>query len=638
MKKSSSFFILAFLSILGFIFESLASCAPSSGSVKVSPYNEASVYAKVVLLRERGDYSGALKLMKKLVKSNPSPNYRVEYAWLRMKTGEAPKSVLRDLKNITVDDLDIVHLKQLAEIYIQSGDISSAEDVLWKIYKTTGDSASAELLAHIEIKKLNIPYVIDFARQLILTGDPFYFLPSFEVYSPAFTKEKLEKVVELYFASGKEDSAYAFILEALGRYKEAMNIYGEKFPLDRDRVSLYLSENLTEDNLSQDSPFRNLIEYSACGEWGYFLSSLAVLYYNMAPYPTFHALLSRLSAGFNPGPIPFDVQEKLWQAHLNWLYGNVDSAIGDLSQDDPREGVVRFAFLYNLYRRFRQENETEREKYREELLKQGEILLKKDLSFIGKEELSSRVVVGAILAEVEGSNSTAEKWLDIARSRGLKAPYPFAKLGDVLYDLRNYRKAIEAYDGYINYARDDKSRASGYFSKALSLYLLGEKEKSVEALKKSIELDPENPTALNFLGYHLIDTAADEETVREGLGYVEKALKKYPDDYAFLDSAGWGYYRLYELTGRQECLDKALGYFEKAWEEMKKYQEEDAVVLYHFGVVLIEKHQLTKARELLEKARALVKEGKVSEFDDPEEIARGIEKALAELASQVHRD
>ena len=610
---------------------------PSSGkhrsgveSPRSDVYSEASAYARAVLLRERGDYAGALKILEKLLKKSPSPNYRVEYAWLEMKMGKSPKEVVRTLGKVNTKDLDVVHLKQLAEIYMQAGDISSAEGVLWDIYNETSDSGAADLLSHIEVKKLNIPYVIDFTRQLILTGDPFYFLPSFEMYSPVFSRERLEKIVELYYASGKKDSACAFILEILGRYEEALDVYGDKFPLDRDRLLLYLGRNLTD-----ESAFSNLVEYSRKKEWSYFLSSMSVLYYNMAPYPTFHLLLANLTDGFETEPINLSLQEKLWAAHLRWIYGDWEGAVNMLDEDDPREGILRFSFLYNAYTGNRLNdssgNFSRREELKRDLLEQGKKLLRGDLTFTGREEKSSKVVIGAIIAEVSNSNETARKWFEKAKKMKLRDAYPYFKLGDVFYELGDYPAAVRAYDLYIKLVSDDRSKASGYFSKALALYLMGEKGESVSALEESVKLDPENPTALNFLGYHLIESSNDTEAVEKGLEYVEKALEKYPDDYAFLDSAGWGYYRLYVLTGNKEYLEKSLDYFRKAYECMKKYGESDAVVLYHYGVVLLESGNKEQAKKALEQAKDLVERGEISEFDEPQKIKSGIENALKEI-------
>jgi len=56
----------------------------------------------------------------------------------------------------------------------------------------------------------------------------------------------------------------------------------------------------------------------------------------------------------------------------------------------------------------------------------------------------------------------------------------------------------------------------------------------------------DNHTYQNFLGYLLIDYDID---VRKGLGLVKKALKKSPNNVAYIDSLAWGQYKL------KECKD-----------------------------------------------------------------------------------
>jgi hypothetical protein len=53
----------------------------------------------------------------------------------------------------------------------------------------------------------------------------------------------------------------------------------------------------------------------------------------------------------------------------------------------------------------------------------------------------------------------------------------------------------------------------------------------------------DNHTYQNFLGYLLIDYDID---VRKGLGLVKKALKKSPNNIAYIDSLAWGQYKLKE--------------------------------------------------------------------------------------------
>ena len=59
--------------------------------------------------------------------------------------------------------------------------------------------------------------------------------------------------------------------------------------------------------------------------------------------------------------------------------------------------------------------------------------------------------------------------------------------------------------------------------------------------ERALELKPDNPTALNGLGYVL---ACMEKDLTKALSYCKKALDSNPDSAAYLDSLGWVYYKL----------------------------------------------------------------------------------------------
>ncbi len=65
-------------------------------------------------------------------------------------------------------------------------------------------------------------------------------------------------------------------------------------------------------------------------------------------------------------------------------------------------------------------------------------------------------------------------------------------------------------------------------------------DESVEYLRKALDLDPENATALNSLGFILADERIDSA---EGLALCRRAVALNPQNPAYLDSLGWAYYR-----------------------------------------------------------------------------------------------
>jgi tetratricopeptide (TPR) repeat protein len=93
------------------------------------------------------------------------------------------------------------------------------------------------------------------------------------------------------------------------------------------------------------------------------------------------------------------------------------------------------------------------------------------------------------------------------------------------------------------------------------------------AFKQLIGRDPQNASALNYLGYMLAERG---ERLDESVDYVKKALEIEPDNGSFLDSLGWAYYKA-------EKLDLAEGNLRRAADQLKS----NSVIQDHYGDVLL---------------------------------------------------
>ena len=80
-------------------------------------------------------------------------------------------------------------------------------------------------------------------------------------------------------------------------------------------------------------------------------------------------------------------------------------------------------------------------------------------------------------------------------------------------------------------------------------------KQAVEYYEKALDLDENNATALNGLGYVLVDT--DTDTMR-GLRCCKKAVDLKPQNPAYLDSLGWAYFKNGELLEARTWLRRAF--------------------------------------------------------------------------------
>lgn len=110
------------------------------------------------------------------------------------------------------------------------------------------------------------------------------------------------------------------------------------------------------------------------------------------------------------------------------------------------------------------------------------------------------------------------------------------------------------------------------------------------AFRKVLSLQPDNPAALNALGYTLTDLT-DRHT--EALEYIQRAYALEPDDIAIIDSMGWVMYRL-------ERHQDALRYLKLAFS-----QDKNAEIGAHLGEVLWVMGLQADAREIFNQARSI---------------------------------
>lgn len=83
--------------------------------------------------------------------------------------------------------------------------------------------------------------------------------------------------------------------------------------------------------------------------------------------------------------------------------------------------------------------------------------------------------------------------------------------------------------------------AAVYASLAYIAWQQDDVENCLSLYKKALEIDPENPTALNGMGYVL---ACENRDLTQALSYCKRALDKASQSAACLDSLGWVYLKL----------------------------------------------------------------------------------------------
>jgi tetratricopeptide (TPR) repeat protein len=74
-------------------------------------------------------------------------------------------------------------------------------------------------------------------------------------------------------------------------------------------------------------------------------------------------------------------------------------------------------------------------------------------------------------------------------------------------------------------------------------------------MRKALELQPEQPHVLNYLGYSWIDQGINLD---EGMKMIKRAVEQRPDDGYIVDSLGWAYYRIGNYEDAVKNLERAV--------------------------------------------------------------------------------
>ena len=94
-----------------------------------------------------------------------------------------------------------------------------------------------------------------------------------------------------------------------------------------------------------------------------------------------------------------------------------------------------------------------------------------------------------------------------------------------------------------------------YNTLAYAEYVQKHYQNAIEWYEKALDIEKDNPTAMNSMGYILADTGMDTQ---KGLRLCRKAVDKNPQNAAYLDSLGWASYRCGKLTEARNWLRRAL--------------------------------------------------------------------------------
>jgi tetratricopeptide (TPR) repeat protein len=129
-------------------------------------------------------------------------------------------------------------------------------------------------------------------------------------------------------------------------------------------------------------------------------------------------------------------------------------------------------------------------------------------------------------------------------------------LGNIMRARKQFAECAEVYSKAIAGISDpQKSDWTVFYFRGVCYERSKQWDKAELDLKKALELYPDQPHVLNYLGYSWVDQGRHLD---EGMKMIRKAVEQRPDDGYIVDSLGWAHYRLGEFDDAVKHLERAI--------------------------------------------------------------------------------
>ena len=130
-------------------------------------------------------------------------------------------------------------------------------------------------------------------------------------------------------------------------------------------------------------------------------------------------------------------------------------------------------------------------------------------------------------------------------------------LGNIERGRKKFADCAQTYDQGIAAFPDPNDKANWvyYYYRGICEERSKQWNKAEADMRKALELQPEQPHVLNYLGYSWIDQGVNLD---EGMKMIKRAVEQRPDDGYIVDLLGWAYYRIGNYDDAVKNLERAI--------------------------------------------------------------------------------
>jgi tetratricopeptide (TPR) repeat protein len=130
-------------------------------------------------------------------------------------------------------------------------------------------------------------------------------------------------------------------------------------------------------------------------------------------------------------------------------------------------------------------------------------------------------------------------------------------LGNVERGRKKFADCVKTYGKGIDVIAEAKDKPNWvyYYFRGICEERSKNWDKAEVDMKKALEIQPEQPHVLNYLGYSWVDRGLNLD---EAMKMIKRAVDQRPDDGYIVDSLGWAYYRIGNYEEAVKTLERAI--------------------------------------------------------------------------------
>lgn len=165
-------------------------------------------------------------------------------------------------------------------------------------------------------------------------------------------------------------------------------------------------------------------------------------------------------------------------------------------------------------------------------------------------------VQSALLLETLGKSKEATELLSAVVAANPKSQEALTALGNLQRSRKMFAEAAATYTRVLDLQpKPEKNQWLLYYYRGISNERRKNWKEAEADLKKALELNPDQPLVLNYLGYSWVDQGVNLD---EAFRMLRRAVDLRQRDGYIVDSLGWAYYRLGRYDDAVRELERAI--------------------------------------------------------------------------------